>query len=166
LGRARRSAGRRDIPERALALIELGATGRGRYNGCLTEGGAMERVTGLGGVFLKADDPERMYGWYEKHLGLAREEGVVLFHWRQAADPEKPGMTVWSLFPRDSKYFDPSRASFMINFRVADLDGLLAALRAEGVTVDKREDSEYGRFAWIIDPEGNRVELWEPPAGM
>lgn len=75
-------------------------------------------------------------------------------------------MTVWSFFPRDSTYFDPSKASFMINFRVADLDGLLAALRAEGVTVDKREDSEYGRFAWILDPEGNRVELWEPPAGM
>jgi catechol 2,3-dioxygenase-like lactoylglutathione lyase family enzyme len=126
----------------------------------------MERVTGLGGVFLKADEPERMYQWYEKHLGLAREQGVVLFHWRQAGDPEKPGMTVWSLFPRDSKYFDPSKASFMINFRVADLDGLLDALRAEGVTVEKREDSEYGRFAWILDPEGNRVELWEPPAGM
>lgn len=125
----------------------------------------MERVTGLGGVFLKADDPERMYQWYETHLGMAREEGMVLFHWRQAQDPEKPGMTVWSFFPRDSKYFDPSKASFMINFRVADLDGLLAALRAEGVTVDKREDSDYGRFAWILDPEGNRVELWEPPAG-
>lgn len=126
----------------------------------------MEKVTGLGGVFLKADDPERMYKWYEKHLGLAREEGVVLFRWRQAGDPEKPGMTVWSLFRRDSKYFAPSKASFMINFRVADLDGLLAALRAAGVTVDdKREDSEYGRFAWILDPEGNRVELWEPPPG-
>ena len=125
----------------------------------------MERVTGLGGVFLKADDPERMYQWYEQHLGLAREQGGVLFHWRQAQDPEKPGMTVWSFFPRDSTYFDPSKASFMINFRVADLDGLLAALRAEGVTVDKSEDSEYGRFAWILDPEGNRVELWEPPAG-
>jgi catechol 2,3-dioxygenase-like lactoylglutathione lyase family enzyme len=127
----------------------------------------MERVTGLGGVFLKADDPERMYEWYERHLGLAREEGVFLFRWRHAGDPEKPGMTVWSLFRRDSTYFDPSRAPFMINFRVADLDGLLAALRAEGVTVDdKREDSEYGRFAWILDPEGNRIELWEPPKGM
>ena len=127
----------------------------------------MQRVTGLGGVFLKADDPEGMYQWYEKHLGLKRQEGVVLFHWRQAADPEKPGTTVWSLFPRDTKYFDPSRSSSMINYRVADLDALLEALRAEGVTVDeKREDSEYGRFAWILDPEGNRIELWEPPAGM
>jgi predicted enzyme related to lactoylglutathione lyase len=75
-------------------------------------------------------------------------------------------MTVWSIFSRDSKYFDPSRAGFMFNFRVTDLDGLLAALRAEGVTVDdKREEYDYGRFAWIVDPEGNRIELWEPPAG-
>lgn len=123
-----------------------------------------QRVTGLGGVFFKADDPEQMYQWYEKHLGLAREGGVVLFHWRHAADPQQPGMTVWSIFRRDSTYFDPSRANFMLNFRVADLDALLAALRAEGVTVDKHEDSEVGRFAWILDPEGNRIELWEPPA--
>src|SRR6202035_3077345 len=129
--------------------------------------GEGQRVTGLGGVFFKADDPEGMYQWYEKHLGLAREEGVVLFRWRQAADPPKPGLTVWSLFPRDSKYFDPRRASFMLHLRVADRDGRVAALRAEGVTVDdKREDSEYGRFAWIVDPEGNRIELWEPPEGM
>jgi predicted enzyme related to lactoylglutathione lyase len=127
-----------------------------------------QRVTGLGGVFFKADDPERMYQWYEKHLGLTREEGAgaVLFRWLQPGDPPRPGMTVWSIFSRDSKYFDPSRAGFMFNFRVTDLDGLLAALRAEGVTVDdKREEYDYGRFAWIIDPEGNRIELWEPPAG-
>jgi catechol 2,3-dioxygenase-like lactoylglutathione lyase family enzyme len=126
-----------------------------------------QRVTGLGGVFFKADDPDGMYQWYEQHLGLKREEGVVLFRWREAADPQRLGTTVWSLFRRDSTYFDPSRASFMLNFRVADLDALLAALRAEGVTVDdKREDSEYGRFGWILDPEGNRIELWEPPPGM
>ena len=125
-----------------------------------------KRVTGLGGVFFKADDPERMYQWYEKHLGLARDEGAgaVLFHWLHAGDSRQPGMTVWSIFPRDSKYFDPSRAGFMLNFRVADLEGLLAALRAEGVTVDKSEDHEYGRFAWIVAPERNRIELWEPPA--
>jgi catechol 2,3-dioxygenase-like lactoylglutathione lyase family enzyme len=126
----------------------------------------MQRVTGLGGVFFKAADPEQMYQWYEKHLGLVREHGVVLFPWRHAEDAEKLGTTVWSIFRQDSKYFDPSRAGFMLNFRVADLDGLLAALRAEGVTVEKREDSEYGRFAWILDPEGNRIELWEPPENM
>ena len=79
-------------------------------------------------------------------------------------DPEKSGMTVWANFPKDTKYFDPSRSSFMMNFMVEDLDGLLAALREEGVEVDpRREDYDYGRFAWIMDPEGNRIELWEPP---
>jgi predicted enzyme related to lactoylglutathione lyase len=89
---------------------------------------------------------------------------AVVFNWRQADDPEKAGMTVWSIFPKDTKYFDPSRSSFMMNFIVEDLDGLLAALREEDVEVDpRREDYDYGRFAWIIDPEGNRIELWEPP---
>jgi predicted enzyme related to lactoylglutathione lyase len=89
---------------------------------------------------------------------------AVVFNWRQAEDHEKSGMTVWSIFPKDTKYFDPSRSSFMMNFMVDDLDGLLAALREEGVEVDpRREDYDYGRFAWIMDPEGNRIELWEPP---
>jgi catechol 2,3-dioxygenase-like lactoylglutathione lyase family enzyme len=126
----------------------------------------MDRVTGIGGVFFKADDPESLYTWYERHLGLQREEGVFLFRWREAKAAETPGMTVWSLFPRDTRYFDPSAKPFMLNYRVKDIDALLDALRAEGVRVDdQREDSEYGRFAWIYDPEGNKIELWEPPAG-
>jgi predicted enzyme related to lactoylglutathione lyase len=126
----------------------------------------MGRVTGLGGVFFKAKDPERMYGWYEHHFGLKREQGCVLFRWRER-DREAPGTTVWSVFKEDTTYFDPSPAPFMVNYRVDDLDALLARLRAEGVTVDdRREDSEYGRFAWVIDPEGNRLELWEPPKGQ
>jgi predicted enzyme related to lactoylglutathione lyase len=125
----------------------------------------MKRVTALGGIFFKADHPEKLYAWYEKHLGLQRQaEEAVVFNWRQADDPEKSGMTVWSIFPKDSRYFDPSRSSFMMNFIVEDLDGLLAVLREEGVEIDpKREDYDYGRFAWIMDPEGNRIELWEPP---
>jgi len=125
----------------------------------------MKRVSGLGGIFFKADHPEKLYAWYEKHLSLQRQaQEAVVFNWRQADDPEKSGMTVWSIFPKDTKYFDPSRSSFMMNFIVEDLDGLLAALREEGVEVDpKREDYDYGRFAWIMDPEGNRIELWEPP---
>jgi len=125
----------------------------------------MVRVTGLGGLFFKAADPEKMYAWYEKHLGLKRgAEGAVIFSWRNPDDPGKEGMTVWSIFPKTTTYFNPSRASFMMNFRVADLDGLLQALREEGVEVDPhREDYDYGRFAWIMDPEGNRIELWEPP---
>jgi predicted enzyme related to lactoylglutathione lyase len=123
------------------------------------------RVTGLGGVFFKADDPKRLSSWYETHLGLKGEDGSVFFRWRER-DADAPGMTVWSIFPRDSGYFDPSRAPFMLNYRVDDLDAILERLRAEGVTIDdRREDSQYGRFAWIMDPEGNRIELWQPPAG-
>ena len=78
----------------------------------------------------------------------------------------KPGGTAWSIFPGDTKYFDPSHAGFMVNYRVDDLDALLEALRAEGVWIDpKSEDYDYGRFAWIMDPDGNRIELWEPPKG-
>ena len=125
----------------------------------------MKRVSGFGGIFFKADNPEKLYAWYERHLGLERHgQEAVVFNWRQADDPDKSGMTVWSIFPKDTKYFDPSRSSFMMNFIVEDLDGLLAALREEGVEVDpRREDYDYGRFAWIVDPEGNRIELWEPP---
>ena len=124
----------------------------------------MKRVTGIGGVFLKAENPERLYEWYEKHLGIKREphgQGAALY-WREDENPEKRGMTVWALFEKHSNYFDPSRAPFMLNYRVDDLDALLEALRAEGIEI-KREDSDYGRFAWIIDPEGNKIELWEPP---
>ena len=99
----------------------------------------MKRVTGLGGIFFKADHPEKLYAWYEKHLGLQRQaQEAVVFNWRQADDPEKSGMTVWAIFPKDTKYFDPSRSGFMMNFIVEDLDGLLAALRAEGVEIDPK----------------------------
>ncbi len=126
----------------------------------------MKRVTGLGGVFFKAKDPNAMYAWYEKHLGIEGKPGQgAMFQWRDAADPEKTGMTVWSIFPQTTKYFDPSSAPFMMNFLVDDLDALLQALKEEGVTIDpKVEEHEYGKFAWITDPEGNRIELWEPPA--
>src|SRR5438270_14069353 len=112
----------------------------------------MGRVPGLGGVFFKASDPDRLYNWYESHLGLKREEGGVFFRWREP-DGSKSGMTVWSLFKRDSAYFNPSTAPFMLNYRVDNLDALLQKLRAAGVQVDdRREDSEFGRFAWIMDP--------------
>lgn len=126
----------------------------------------MKRVTGIGGIFFKAKDQKKMIEWYEKHLGLKQDpggEGVGL-RWRDLDNPERIGMTVWSVFREDSRYFDPSRAPFMINYRVDDLDALLETLRAEGVQIDpKRENYDYGRFAWIMDPEGNRIELWEPP---
>ena len=126
----------------------------------------MKRVTGIGGIFIKAENPGQLYEWYEKHLGIKREpHGYgALLHWREDENPERRGETVWSLFEKHSKKFDPSNAPFMLNYRVDDMDALLDALRAEGVEIDpKRDDSEYGKFAWIIDPEGNKIELWEPP---
>lgn len=122
----------------------------------------MKRVTGIGGVFFKADDPDKLYEWYEKHLGVKQEaqgQGVQ-FSWK--TEDGRPGMTVWSLFPRDTKYFDPSKTDFMINYRVDDLEALVAALESEGIAILGREDYDYGRFAWIMDPEGHRIELWEP----
>jgi len=130
------------------------------------KGAAMQRVTGLGGVFLKANDPKAQYAWYEKHLGIMAktEEGGAMFHWRYADDPEKTGMTVWSMFPQSTKYFGTGSQAQMLNYIVDDLDALLEALKAEGVTVDpKVEKLDYGKFGWITDPEGNRIELWEPP---
>ncbi len=126
----------------------------------------MKRVTGIGGIFFKAKDQKKLGEWYDKHLGLKPDpaSGAITLEWREIDDPERVGMTVWSLFKDDTKYFDPSRAPFMINYRVDDLDALLETLRVEGVEIDpKRENYDFGRFAWIMDPEGNRIELWEPP---
>ena len=125
----------------------------------------MKRVTGIGGIFFKSKYPKALTDWYASHLGIPLgEHGEVMFQWRGADDSTEEGMTVWAPFPEDTDYFEPSKAAFMINYRVDDLDALLEALKAEGVEIDpKREDLEYGRFAWIIDPEGNRIELWEPP---
>ena len=129
----------------------------------------MERVTGLGGFFFKCADAKRQIDWYRKHLAIPinEEYGGWNFEWSNAQDPKQKGMTVFSLFPDSTDYFDPSPQRFMFNFRVNDLDALLAALASEGVKIDpKREDAPYGRFAWIFDPEGNKIELWEPPEGQ
>jgi predicted enzyme related to lactoylglutathione lyase len=127
----------------------------------------MKRVTGIGGVFFKAKDPKALTEWYRMHLGLEVEAwGGVVFSWVTPENPTGTGTTVWNAFPAETKHFAPSTSSFMLNFRVHDLDALIAALRAEGCTVDdKVDDSEYGKFGWVMDPEGNRIELWQPPAG-
>jgi predicted enzyme related to lactoylglutathione lyase len=130
----------------------------------------MKRVTGIGGIFFKANDPEKLGAWYKKHLRLEVEEyGGVTFYEGAAIDldPKRKAYTVWSPFEADSDYFVPSEKPFMVNFRVHDLDALLEQIRHEGVRVDqKTEKSEFGYFGWIMDPEGNRVELWEaPPVG-
>ena len=124
----------------------------------------MKRVTGIGGIFFKAKDPEKLKDWYRTHLGIESESWGAVFRWRD--DPRADdGSTAWSIFPDSSKYFNPSTQPFMINFRVANLQELVTALQAEGVEVDaKLEESEFGKFGWVMDPEGNRVELWEPPA--
>lgn len=126
----------------------------------------MKRVTGIGGVFFKSRDPKALGEWYRRHLGLNVEAwGGALFRWAED-DKAGTGTTLWNPFKADTDYFAPSTAPFMINFRVADLHGLLAALRAEGCEVlDKTDESEFGKFGWVIDPEGNKLELWEPPAG-
>jgi len=124
------------------------------------------RVTGIGGIFFKAKDPKKLQAWYRRHLGLPLDPtwGGWQFEWRDASRPKKKGTTVWNAFAADTKYFRPSKKQFMINYRVADLAGVLAALKKEGVAVDpKTEASEYGKFGWAMDCEGNRIELWEPP---
>jgi len=125
----------------------------------------MKRVTGIGGIFFRAKDPERLMQWYSDHLGIEKAEDFSghIFQWRDRETPEKPGSTVWSLFPHDTSYFGSKDQAFMINYRVENLDKVLEALKAEGVQVDgKIEELPFGRFAWITDPEGNRIELWEP----
>ncbi len=125
----------------------------------------MQRVTGIGGIFFKCDDPEQVKDWYRDNLGFEPDaHGYVSFEWRHPDAPEKIGRTAWSPFARTTKYFEPSQKPFMLNYRVRDLDAMLAQLRERGCEVDDRiEDSEFGRFGWVMDPEGNRVELWEPP---
>jgi len=125
------------------------------------------RVTGIGGIFFKAKNPGKLGAWYRKRLGIPVENwGGWSFAWRDVRDARRKGATVWSPFEADTDYFAPSRKPFMLNFRVEDLDAVLAALRSEGVRViPKIEESEFGRFGWILDPEGTKVELWEPPAG-
>lgn len=127
----------------------------------------MGKVTGLGGVFFKARDKAKLLEWYRDRLGIdVQSWGGAVFDWRDASDPAKAGSTAWSVFDAKSKYFDPSDAPFMISYRVDDLDAVLAALRAAGAEVDpKVQESEDGRFGWVMDPEGHRIELWQPPKG-
>ena len=123
----------------------------------------MKRVTGIGGIFFKAADPKALSAWYRDHLGLDTSDwGGALFPW--GGEGSAKGMTIWSPFAQDTDYMAPSTASFMINFRVDDLDALLTVLRTEGCNVlERTETSEQGKFGWVIDPEGNKVELWQPP---
>ena len=123
----------------------------------------MKKVTGIGGIFFKCDDPKKMNEWYSQNLGLPVQSWGTMFKWRDAEDPEKESYTVWSPFAKDTKYFEPSKKEFMINYQVEDLEALVEQLKADGVTfVDELVDSEYGKFIHLVDPEGNKIELFEP----
>lgn len=128
----------------------------------------MKRVTGIGGIFFKAKDAAALQSWYKRHLGIdVQEWGGTAFNWTDEEDKPVAGSTIWSISSAASDPFEPGNATFMVNYRVEDLHALVKILRDEGCNVlDKVEDSEYGKFAWVIDPEGNKVELWQPPDGQ
>jgi len=123
----------------------------------------MKKVTGIGGVFFKSNNPTAMNEWYAKNLGLETSEYGASFDWRHADDPSKKGSTAWCAFPSDTDYFNPSGKPFMINYRVADIATLVDELKKENVTIiDDITESPYGKFLHVLDPEGNIIELWEP----
>lgn len=128
----------------------------------------MKRVTGIGGIFFKAQDPAALRAWYQAHLGIdVQDWGGAAFTWSDETGKPTGGSTIWSVNKADGDDFAPSNSTFMVNYRVADLAALLQALRDEGCQViDKTEESEFGKFGWVMDPEGNKVELWQPPPGM
>ena len=123
----------------------------------------MKKVTGIGGVFFKCKDPEKMKNWYSKNLGLQTDENGTTFEWREGADPAKKGVTQWCPFKESTKYFEPSTKDFMINYRVENLQALVEQLKANKVVfLDTIESFPYGKFVHILDEEGNKIELWEP----
>lgn len=123
----------------------------------------MRKATGIGGIFFKCKDPDKMREWYQKHLGLATNEHGAVFEWYQGADSTRKGFTQWSPFAETTKYFGPSTRDFMINYRVENIGALVEQLKKEGVTiVDNIESYAYGKFVHILDAEGNKIELWEP----
>ena len=125
----------------------------------------MKRVTGIGGIFFKAKDAPALQAWYKRHLGIdVQTWGGAKFDWTDDEGKPVAGTTAWSIFPTQGDQFAPGTATFMVNYRVDDLHALIKVLREEGCNVlEKIGDSDYGKFGWVIDPEGNKVELWQPP---
>ncbi len=123
----------------------------------------MEKVTGIGGIFFKCKDVKAINEWYKTHLGFDTTPYGTTFEWKQSDDDTNKGLTQWSPFAENTKYFEPSTKDFMINYRVSNLEALVEQLKTEGVTIlDTIEDSEYGKFIHISDIEGNKIQLWEP----
>lgn len=127
----------------------------------------MKKVTGLGGVFFKCDNPQSMNDWYTKNLGITTGEYGATFEWREVDNPSEKGSTAWCTFPKESEYFNPSIKPFMINYRVENLVTLVEELKKENVTiVDEISEYDYGKFIHVLDPEGNIIELWEPKGDL
>ncbi len=126
------------------------------------------KVTGLGGVFFKCEDPKKQREWYGKFLGVETEDwGGTGFRWHPLGEPDVTASTSWSPFKKDTQYFNPSKKDFMINYRVDDLQAILERIKAAGgQVVGEIEEYEYGKFGWVVDPEGNKIELWEPIDGI
>ncbi len=125
----------------------------------------MKKVTGIGGIFFKSKDPEKMGEWYKTHLGIDVSPYGAKFDWRSDENPDAKGYTLWTLFKESTKYFEPSGKDFMINYRVDNLEALVAELKKQGVPLlDEIETHEYGKFVHLLDPEGNKIELWEDAA--
>ena len=146
-----------------LATFGLGVSFNRIVGGKPDENPYLKRVTGIGGVFFKCKDPKAIKEWYKTHLGINTNQYGAVFEWHQGADSSKKGFTQWSPFSEKTKYFEPSFKDFMINYRVENLQRLVGQLKNEGVTLtDTIESFEYGKFVHLIDPEGNKIELWEP----
>jgi len=123
----------------------------------------MKKVTGIGGIFFKSKDPKSLKAWYQKHLGFSTDPYGVKFDWKEEGEAAEKGYTLWSPFPESTDYFKPSEKDFMINFRVDDLEALVAELKNEGVElIDEIATYDYGKFVHLLDPEGHSIELWEP----
>jgi len=123
----------------------------------------MQKITGIGGVFFKARNPKQLMEWYDQHLGLQFNNGFIQFKWADDQGNKATGSTTFAIFKEDTTYFNPGEKPYMINFRVSDLRALLSELREKGVTAsDDIQEYDFGRFGWIVDPEGNKIELWEP----
>jgi predicted enzyme related to lactoylglutathione lyase len=154
--------------QRMMARLQCRAAENTLVPPTTTLGGAMKRVTGIGGIFFKANDAPALRAWYERHLGIdVQQWGGTAFTWTDGDGKPAAGTTIWSIGSAQGDPFAPSTATFMINYRVEDLLALVEILRDEGCDVlEKIDESEYGKFAWVIDPEGNKVELWQPPAGQ
>jgi predicted enzyme related to lactoylglutathione lyase len=146
-----------------FATFSLGFAFRALISPFKNDQSSQKKVTGIGGIFFKCQDPKKMREWYKIHLGLNTNQYGAVFEWRQGADSTKKGFTQWSPFSEKTKYFEPSTRDFMINYRVENLDGLIDQLRKDSVTiVDSIQTVDYGKFVHIMDIEGNKVELWEP----